>query len=369
MWARAVVAGVLCATAGSAAAQQAGKQVEPAGAEQRLAVLKAAGREASLTVYPAGLIGRPVRPVGDVIAVMLERAGMTKLEVDAPEFRAPDKADLGEAVKAFGEFVRANPPRTEYALFADFRGTREKGFEEVRIVIANQTGDVVWQDRQTADDADFKRISPKEPMQCCLLVAERLRSVLTLDDPTSDSAPEGRMARRLSERSGLPEKAEQDAMQARQQAFKKAAATARLLVYPALAGDEVSKDSAANLAKLFNDAGLTKASATDAGPQLQIKGDMNEQKTLWEMARGVRAFVQAQRPEAEYVLFAHYLMGEDATGKDVVGGVHFVVCDREGQWVIVDFQNDHHDDFSAINPASRPACDRLIARRLTGYCR
>jgi hypothetical protein len=96
---------------------------------------------------------------------------------------------------------------------------------------------------------------------------------------------------------------------------------------------------------------------------------MNEQKVLWDMARGVREFVQAHRPDADYVLYAHYLMGKDASGKTAVGGVHFVICDREGRWVVVDFQNDHHGDFNAVNPKSREDCDQLVARRLKTYCR
>jgi hypothetical protein len=158
-------------------------------------------------------------------------------------------------------------------------------------------------------------------------------------------------------------------MQERRQAFKMAAAKATLAVYPARAGDEVSKDSATHLAKLLSEAKLTKAGAAEQGPQLEIMGNMNEQKVLWDMARGVREFVQAHRPDADYVLYAHYLMGKDASGKTAVGGVHFVICDREGRWVVVDFQNDHHGDFNAVNPKSREDCDQLVARRLKTYCR
>lgn len=368
LWRRTLVLLALSSMAGLAEAQSE-KSSAPVSTGQSLTQFKTAGRDASLTVYPAGLVGRPMRQVGDVVALMLERAGMKNLEIDAPEFRVPDNADLAATAKAFGEFVKANPPKTDYALFADFLGSHEKGFEEVRMVIANRQGETVWQDRQTPSDADFKKINPKEPMQCCVLVVERIRPILGLDDPTRDAAPEGKLAKRWAEKTGVPEKAEQDALQERQQAFKKAAATATLLVYPARAGDEVSKDSAKHLATLFNEAKLTKASATDIGPQLEIKGNMNEQKVLWDMARGVREFVQGHRPDADYVLYADYLMGKNAAGKVEVGGVHFAVCDREGRWVIVDFQNSHHGDFNAIGPKSREDCDQLVLKRLTGYCR
>lgn len=348
---------------------QTDKHAPRGGTSGAAAQFKAAGRSASLTVYPAGLIGRPNRQVGDVVALMLERAGMKNLEIDAPEFHTPENADLDATARAFGEFVRANPPKTEYALFADFLGTRAKGFEEVRIVIANRHGESVWKDLQTQKDRDFRRMKPKEPMQCCLLVVERLRPMLALDDPTRASASEGRLSKRWAEKTGLPDNNEQAAMQERQRAFNESAASATLLVYPARAGDELSKESAVHLTKLLNDANLTKASAAPAGPQLAVKGDMNEQKVLWDMARGVRSFVQAHRPDTDYVLYADYLMGKDAAGKAKVGGVHFAVCDREGRWVIVDFQNSHDDDFKAIDPKSREDCDRLVANRMRGYCR
>ncbi len=159
------------------------------------------------------------------------------------------------------------------------------------------------------------------------------------------------------------------ALKERQAAFKKAAPKATLLVYPAHAGDQMSAESAANLAKLVNDAKLLNATAADKGPQLDVKGDMNEQKVLWGMARAFREHVQKQPPAADYVLYADYLMGKTAAGQDVVGGVHFAVCDRQGQWVIVDFQNSHWEDFKTINPKSRADCDRLVLKRLESYCK
>jgi hypothetical protein len=37
--------------------------------------------------------------------------------------------------------------------------------------------------------------------------------------------------------------------------------------------------------------------------------------------------------------------------------------------VIVDYQNDHHDDFNAIKPKSAEDGDRLVLKRLEGYCK
>jgi hypothetical protein len=49
--------------------------------------------------------------------------------------------------------------------------------------------------------------------------------------------------------------------------------------------------------------------------------------------------------------------------------VHFVVCDHNGEWVIVDFQNDHFPDFQAMELKSGDDCDRLVTKRLDRFLR
>ncbi len=170
----------LCVAAlvGTACPLQAGEQAAPAGQSQPLDQLTSAGKDASLTVLPVNLGGNPSPQVGEVLGMLLERAGMKNLEVGVTEFRPPEKADLAQTGASLGEFVRANPPATDYALFADFLGSPGKGVAEVRGVIVNKQGEVVWQDRQTATDADFTRLKAGEPMTCCLLLVERLREPL-----------------------------------------------------------------------------------------------------------------------------------------------------------------------------------------------
>ena len=47
--------------------------------------------------------------------------------------------------------------------------------------------------------------------------------------------------------------------------------------------------------------------------------------------------------------------------------MHFVVCDRKGEWVIVDLQNSHQPDYQSIGVISRERCDQLLVKRLEGY--
>ena len=135
------------------------------------------------------------------------------------------------------------------------------------------------------------------------------------------------------------------------------------MIFPArVGGDTASVENAAELAKLVNDAKLCKAvPATQAVVLKASQADPNEQKTLWELAREFREYVRNNRPDADYVLYADYVFNP----KDWEQGfVHFVVCDRQGEWVIVDYQNSHHSDYQSIRPVSRKDCDKLLVKRL-----
>jgi hypothetical protein len=44
-----------------------------------------------------------------------------------------------------------------------------------------------------------------------------------------------------------------------------------------------------------------------------------------------------------------------------------VVCDRAGDWVIADLQNNHQADFQRINPKTLADCDQLVLERLIVY--
>ena len=93
---------------------------------------------------------------------------------------------------------------------------------------------------------------------------------------------------------------------------------------------------------------------------------MDEQKVLWDTARAFRTFVRKNPPATEYALFADYGVFSPSPDRSKVSHVHFIVCDRAGGWVIVDFQNSHHRDFQEIDPKSPEDCSRLLVKRLKG---
>jgi hypothetical protein len=201
-------------------------------------------------------------------------------------------------------------------------------------------------------------------MQCCLLVVKRLRPVLKLDDPTK-SQTTGPIAKRWQRESGVPDKEELAAIKDRGRMFKQKAANATLLVLPARAGDKLLPGSATDIAAMINRERLARAAASQDGPNLEIAASTNQQAVLWSMARALGEHVKEHAPDADYVLFADYLAGPD----DVVRGVHFAVCNKQGELVIVDLQNDHWPDFKSIDPKTPEDCDKLVVKRLAGYCK
>jgi hypothetical protein len=66
--------------------------------------------------------------------------------------------------------------------------------------------------------------------------------------------------------------------------------------------------------------------------------------------------------------------GHGAPAKDDEDGraahaVHFVVCDRAGDRLIMDLQNSHCEDFQQIRPKTVADCDRFVLERLESLLR
>jgi hypothetical protein len=98
---------------------------------------------------------------------------------------------------------------------------------------------------------------------------------------------------------------------------------------------------------------------------MEGSGWPNEMQVLWLFARNVREYVRENPADCDYVLFADYWFNP----RGQVWAVHFVVCDRAGDWVIVDLQNSHHKDFQRLEPKTLADCDRLVLKRLEARSR
>lgn len=173
------------------------------------------------------------------------------------------------------------------------------------------------------------------------------------------------MARLMEERNGLPPESEREALPERQKSFKETRQKASIAIFPGRVAGASIAANAEELAKMITDAGLCKSVFAAQSPLLKTsQADPSEMKVLWDLARAFKEYVKKNPSDADYTLYADYVFNPE---KWEQGYVHFVVCDRNGEWVIVDLQNSHHPDYQEVKPRSREDCNRLLVKRLTGY--
>jgi hypothetical protein len=332
---------------------------------ERMNLLRTRGVNADITVLPVGLAGRAMPEAGEMLAIFLERGGMANVDWTARVFPRTGEADLQQLGREFGAWVRQGGVPTAYALYAEVLGTPGTGVAEVRAVLADRDGETVWSLRLTPQDEAFRKMQPREPLQCLVMLANALREPLGLEDPFRRDAPEGKLAKRNAERIGLPTGSERAAVRTALAAARSRFAGSRVAVFPVLLDGRPDPKQAAHLMELMNRQRLGSAEAAASAPDIRIQRSPNEQERLWQMARAIREHLRRTPEAADYAVLADYAFAPG--GKAFT--VHFVVCDGKGEWVIVDFQNDHHADFRSAPLESGDDCDRLVVKRLDGLLR
>src|ERR1017187_10926037 len=108
---------------------------------QRLAVMKSKGSDASLSILPVRLAGKPFDRVTEVVGLLLEQQGLKNIELASTPFE-PGPGNLDTLASAVGEFVKAHPVTTDYVLYAELNGSREQGLIELRAVVTDKHGAV-----------------------------------------------------------------------------------------------------------------------------------------------------------------------------------------------------------------------------------
>jgi hypothetical protein len=313
---------------------------------------------ASVTVFPVLLGGNPSPDVANVVGIMLERGGLQQVELEAATF-TPDKGqDFAAQAAAFGAFAAKHGLKTDFALFASFQGSQRR-VEAVNGALVDKQGKVVWFDRQQQGSQAFDKAKPGEPLECVMLLAQQLRTPLRLLDPLREGAPASKLEQRMKQKAGVPPKAEFDAMAARLLALRKAGKPS-IRVFPARVGTDWSADSAKALAAAIEQAGFATAAAAIEPIRFTVQASSNEQQVLWSAAKSIQEAVRAAPPQQAYLLFTDFLMA----GKDEAGAVHTFLLSPAGEFVVVDYQNSHHEDFQRLSPASAEDCCRLAAIRL-----
>jgi len=333
---------------------------------------KAAKR--SVTVFPIRI--RPGKKVtidigkrlGEIVAMMLERAGIEDIDVAEAGFTAPETSDVSQIAASFGKFVAGRSIGSDYAIYAEFVGTPKTGVKEIRTMVVDKSGKVVLADRD--DPKTFSQTSstkPTCPMTCSEFVVKKIQKLWGLGDPLRPARPSDKMYQRWLAKYGLPSQSELAAVKKRYETLKKKAKTSSLTIYPIRVGKAADKQCAAGLAEMFRKQKIDKIIVSNVVPKFQIQPDPNEQKVLWDTAKAFRRFLQKNPPATDYALFVDYGIWGHSPEKTKVGYVHAVLCDRQGDWVIVDYQNSHHADFKEIQPKSPHDCNRLLVRRLERF--
>jgi len=301
------------------------------------------------------------RMVADALGLVAESYGMNNLDAVDAEFIPPADAAWEQVPAHLAEFLKKNQPKSEYVLYAQYLGNPNGGPTEIRFVVTDAAGNLVLSDRQTDKDEDFKRIVPGDPdaMGCSVLVVERLFSRLGWQKVEGE--PHGKFARKWAQASGTPSDEEQAAMGQREAKLKADIKTAQIAIYSTCIGEERNTESAARLASLVAQQLGCKTIKVDKPVSFQRQPTGNEQKLLWDLARAFREYLRANPADSNYAMLAEYFISP-AGGQ--AGAVHFVICEKSGDWVLVDFQNSTHEDFQRIAPKSIEDCDRLAVERL-----
>ncbi len=290
----------------------------------------------------------------EILGILLEEKGYDKYQVADAKFELPDgNPARQERTAAFAKFVSEQDLKTDHALGTEITLFLDKGGLYVYSVIVDAKGHLVW-----ADDKEYRG---KLEFDCLEVTRERLTPVMALDKlPKKELAPDKKQIL-WEQRAKQPASgSERKAMDERLKVIKKAGSAARVLVYPArVSGDHVDPNCATHLCELINEAKLCQSSVSKLVPVMEGSGWPNEMHVLWLFARNVREYLRQHPADSDYVLFADYWFAPN----NKVWAVHFVVCDRAGEWVMVDLQNSHQEAFRRIDPKNLEDCDRLVLDR------
>jgi len=310
-----------------------------------------------------GPAGREHFKVIEILGLLLTEQGYDKFEMTDTEFRFPTETSARkDRAATFGTFVSELDLKTDYALCTEFTIHLENSFEEVYSVIVDTKGGLVWEDSQGPGDPEFDNDFPGTPEKCCELTYRRLASVMALDRlPKTELAEDKKQALQEMRSGQPPSQSEFTAIEMRLGDMKKAGGFGRVMIYPArVDGDRTDRSSATRLSELINEAGLCKPRVATASPLPDDAGWPDEMEVLWRFASSASEHTRQNPNNCDYVLFADYWFAPDGR----VWAVHFVVCDQAGDWVIVDMQNNHKEDFQRVNPKTLADCDRLVLERL-----
>ena len=136
---------------------QAPSDVNSAQAQRLAKMKKCDPNNVSLAMLPVKIwVKHPMvtsHKVADALGLVAESYGMNNLDALDAEFIPPADAAWEQVPAHLAEFLKKNPPKSDYVLYAQYLGDPNigRGPTEVRFVVMDAAGNLVLADRQTAD--------------------------------------------------------------------------------------------------------------------------------------------------------------------------------------------------------------------------
>ncbi len=331
--------------------------------EARRAELQRTGVAAPLTLWPVRLLGRADANVADALGLVLEKSGMPSLETAGATVDAKDLA--WEAIPAaFGAHVKENAgkggvPAATWSLYAELLGTPKSGPKEVRFVVVDASGELVLVDRQTPEDATFRRTAgaDPDPLGCVTCVGERLFELAGWKK-VAGGVRDGRFAALWEKKSGAPDRKERAAMQQRRAALRDGLAEASFVVFEPVCRQPTEVDGPRFATAVQQALACKHATAVAVAPE--VAPSPNQQKRLYDLAAAMKARLQKEPAAAAYALAVDCAF--DADGKR--GYVNVVVLTKAGELVLAEFQNDQHALFQKFAPKGLADGEKLAVALL-----
>lgn len=157
--------------------------------------------------------------------------------------------------------------------------------------------------------------------------------------------------------------AEQAALTHRQGLFRVRHLSATLALFPVWIGHSTDTEAAVALARTLSRTAMFRTCGVMPALSRPWPPPDSSEKNLWSLARDARGFLQSHPPQADYTLFAEYVLTEQLLLREL----HLVVCDEHGDWVIVDrlVLNDRPEGLS--QPQDRTEADSIVLAWLQYY--
>jgi hypothetical protein len=157
------------------------------------------------------------------------------------------------------------------------------------------------------------------------------------------------------DRTGLP---------GRQEEFRAVHRRATIIVFPIRLGRALDTAGAVSLARTLPLAGICRTTGVARPVEFAAARPEAGDKALWETAREFRDHVRQNPTGADYALFAEYVLTAE---RSELAAVHLVLCDAQGEWVIVDRQESGSAGFPGARVSPQSEGEALVVRRLQSY--